>query len=127
MKTLTRSLAALFFSLFLLACTDEERAVWPAVELSFSPAINASTRAFEGVYPADEPFTVWAFALPGDKRWDSNAADAAPLAEGCSVEFNGEGWVPVPAVEATGKQSYMFCSCTRGHCIGFLVDGRYYH
>ena len=35
MKTLTRSLAALFSSLFLLACTDEERAVWPAVELSY--------------------------------------------------------------------------------------------
>lgn len=125
MKTLTRSLAALFLSLFLLACTDEERAVWPAVELSFSPAINVSTRSVEGVYPADEPFTVWAFALPGDKRWDNNAADAAPLAEGSSVEFNGEEWVPVPAVEWPRENNLTcFAVAPGGIASGFsLMDG----
>jgi hypothetical protein len=77
------------------------------------------------VYPADEPFTVWAFALPGDKRWDSNAADAAPLAEGCSVEFNGEEWVPVPAVEWPRENNLTcFAVAPGGIASGFsLRDG----
>jgi hypothetical protein len=125
MKTLTRSLAALFFSLFLLACTDEERAVWPAVELSFSPAINASTRSVEGVYPADEPFEVWAFALPEGKLWNTDAAAAATLAAGSSVEFNGECWVPVPALEwLRGKSLTCFAVAPKGIASGFsLRDG----
>ena len=125
MKTLTRSLAALFFSLFLLACTDEERAVWPAVELSFSPAINASTRALEGVYPADEPFEVWAFALPEGKHWNTDAAAAATLAAGSSVEFNGEEWVPVPAVEWPRENNLTcFAVAPGGIASGFsLGDG----
>lgn len=105
MKTLTKCLVALLLLFLPFACTEEERGVAPAVELSFSPAINASTRALEGVYPADEPFEVWAFALPEGKHWNTDAAAAATLAAGSSVEFNGECWVPVPALECQATSS----------------------
>lgn len=105
MKILSRRLVALLFSFLLLACTKDDREVGPAMELSFNPAINASTRAVEGVYPVDEPFLVWVFALSGGKRWDDSATNAEPLATGCSVEFNGERWVPVPALECQATSS----------------------
>lgn len=125
MKTLTKCLAALLLLFLPFACTEEERGVAPAVELSFSPAINASTRSVEGVYPADEPFEVWAFALPEGKHWNTDAATAATLAAGCSVEFNGEEWVPVPAVEwPRGNSLTCFAVAPKGIASGFsLRDG----
>lgn len=125
MKTLSKCLVTLLLLFLAFACTEEEKAEAPAVELSFSPAINASTRAVEGVYPADKPFTVWTFTLPEGKYWNVNAALAAPLAEDRCVEFNGRNWVPVPALEWPQENSLTcFAVAPRGIASGFsLRDG----
>lgn len=108
MKTALIHFLMLALSFSLVACTDEEKGAAPDVPISFSPAINASTRATQSVYPSDTPFTVWAYTLPEGKAWSSFSAEALQYACASRVEFNGENWLPAPSMEWPGRENVTF-------------------
>ena len=112
MKARSINLIALILPFLLAACTGEEWKGMPDVEISFSPAVNASTRATAGVYPTDAPFTVWAYSLPGGKRWKEHKQEARSLATGHNVGYNGGRWLPAPSLEWPGKENVTCIACS---------------
>ena len=76
MKTIYRYITTLLLMLFSIGCTEEDGIEMTAVDISFSPAIIANTRALEGTYPQDTPFDVWAYYLPKGQKWSDHHKEA---------------------------------------------------
>ena len=108
MKTIYRYITTLLLMLFSIGCTEEEGIEMTAVDISFSPAIIANTRALEGTYPQDTPFDVWAYYLPKGQKWSDHHKEAESFTDKHHVQYSSNGWLPTPALKWPGNGDVTF-------------------
>lgn len=83
---------AVCMALMLGACQDFREEYHAPVEIYFSPAVSPATRSSYGLYPEDDSFGVWGFALPHDKSWNTNAVNSTVVMNGEKVSLYEDGW-----------------------------------
>ena len=108
MKTIYLHISGLFLLLFSTGCTEEKGIEMTAIDISFSPAIVAHTRALEGIYPPNTPFDVWGYYLPKGKKWSDYCQEAQSFIDKYAVQCSNNEWLPTPALKWPGKDDVTF-------------------
>ncbi len=97
-----------FVSLLALSCSrNDVREVDIPYDIVYEVMAKSSTKADSGIsndYPADMPFSVWAYALPDSEKWLTDSGKARLVMDGVKSEHisarqwrpeNGRKWEPV--------------------------------